>query len=50
MHFNCPVNLKSLDFFSSQYLRMLDKISFKFKEAFVPWRLVSEEFLFYGKE
>lgn len=50
MQFNCPGNLKSLDFFSSQYWRMLDKISFNFKEVFIPWRLVSEEFLCSGKE
>ena len=47
---NYPGNLKSLDFFSSQDLSMLDKTSHSFIEAFVLWRLVSAEIIYSGKE
>ena len=50
MYCNCPGGLKSLDFFSSQDLSMLDKISLNFIETFVLWRLVSAEILRSGKE
>ena len=44
MYCNCPGNLKSLDFFSSQDLSILDKTSLSFIEAFVLWCLVSVAF------
>ena len=50
MYCNCPGKLKSLNFFSSKDLNMLDKISFDFIEAFVLWRLVSAEILSSEKE
>ena len=50
MYCSCPGNLKSLEFFSSQDLSMLDNISLNFTEAFVLWRLVSAEVLCSRKE
>ena len=50
MYCNCLSNLESLDFFSSEDLSMLDKISLNFIEAFGLWRLVSAEIFCSGKE
>ena len=50
MYCNSLGTLKSLDFFSSQDLSMLDKISLSFIEAFVLWRSVSAKILYSGKE